>query len=569
VALAAAVAGCSAARFDADSTTVRIFGDKRVPGRYISDKAYYHYVRGDLFSLSGNAEAAAEEFRFALAFDPEAVELHRRLAEELARLGRFDEAVEEVQRALRCDGKDAESLMLLGRLRARTGNLAAGFDAFRRAVQAEPENEMTHLTLADAQLASGDLKATLATLRAMCERLPRSAECQLRLGRVLAPREPAVALAHLRRSLELDPGRPEVMVEAAELLAQTGHSAEAVAVMRDALERAGDKLAVAERLIRLLIDRGDRRAAHDVVDLLDEGSPGDARQAVVLASLYRALKDTPKAMAQADSALKLRPDLHLARLLRGLLLEETKRPGEAVVEYLKVPAAADEFVDARRRAADVLRGQGKLAEAIALCERALADKPEADELVDALVQLLARAGQAPRALATVTAALKRRPDSETLQYALATVYEQAGQWPRAVEEMRRLLTRNPRHAAALNFIGYGLAERGLSLDEAERLVSAALALRPTDGYIQDSLGWVYFKMGRLDDALRILEQANRSAPNEPEILKHLGEVYLRRREPARAVELFRRALDRNPDAKIRRELEDELRRIESPQAKKP
>src|SRR5512146_694510 len=99
--------------------------------------------------------------------------------------------------------------------------------------------------------------------------------------------------------------------------------------------------------------------------------------------------------------------------------------------------------------------------------------------------------------------------------------EWVGQWRKAVAEMRALLRRSPRHASALNFVGYTLAEHGAELDLAGRLVVASLALRPLDGYVLDSLGWVYFKTGRLELARDTLEKANRLAPGEPEILKHL------------------------------------------------
>jgi tetratricopeptide (TPR) repeat protein len=126
-----------------------------------------------------------------------------------------------------------------------------------------------------------------------------------------------------------------------------------------------------------------------------------------------------------------------------------------------------------------------------------------------------------------------------------------------------VLRRDPDSAAALNFVGYALADHEVRLDEARRLLERALALRPSAGAIVDSLGWLYLKLGRLDEAERLLVRAERLAPEEPEILEHLGEVYLRKADRARALDAYRRALSQGPDERVRRTLEQRILLIET------
>jgi tetratricopeptide (TPR) repeat protein len=536
----------------------RIFSGQRVEGRSISEKAYYHYVRADLYSLNGDPDAAVKELRFALAFDPEGIELYRRLADEQIRLGQFDEAAESIERALHLDPRDADAWLIKGRLRARLGDADGALQAYRAAVRSEPDNQDTYLALADHQLSVGDPAAAIDTLRRLVGKQQTSAEAHARLGRALAPQDPAAAIVHFQRAVQLEPGRVDTQVELGELLALQGRGEEAVGNLREAFERAADRVAVAERLIRVQLDRGDAREAEAVIALLDEGGT-DPRQQLIMATLYRALRDLKRARALTEAALAQKPDLYAGRLLLGSILDEIGQHQAALAEYAKVPSAAEEFVEARRRAAEVLRTQGQAPAAIALLEQALAQRPDTDDLLDTLAQVLARSGQLDRALGLLRDALKKRPASETLQYAVAVAYDLGGQWQKAVAEMRALLRKSPRHAAALNFVGYTLAEHGAELDLAGRLVVASLALRPLDGYVLDSLGWVYFRTGRLEQARDTLEKANRLAPGEPEILKHLGEVALKQRQLDRAAGLLRRALARNPDPKLRREIETLLR----------
>jgi Flp pilus assembly protein TadD len=91
----------------------------------------------------------------------------------------------------------------------------------------------------------------------------------------------------------------------------------------------------------------------------------------------------------------------------------------------------------------------------------------------------------------------------------------------------------------------------------------AVELRPDDGYVLDSLGWLFVKRGRLDDARATLERADRLAPFEPEILLHLGELCLRRGQDARARELFHQALALDPVGRLRARLEERVHTLEA------
>ena len=102
---------------------------------------------------------------------------------------------------------------------------------------------------------------------------------------------------------------------------------------------------------------------------------------------------------------------------------------------------------------------------------------------------------------------------------------------------------------ALNYLGYTYAERGTNLDEAEDLIKRALKFRPNDGYILDSLGWVYFKKKKFDEALIELEKAWKLAPNDPVIGEHLGDVYVKKNLWEKALKVYRRILELIPPKK--------------------
>jgi len=138
------------------------------------------------------------------------------------------------------------------------------------------------------------------------------------------------------------------------------------------------------------------------------------------------------------------------------------------------------------------------------------------------------------------------PRNTDLHYRLGVIYEATNRFDESIREMEEVLKLDPNHADALNFIGYSLAERGVKLDEAEKMIKKALQLKPGSGYITDSLGWVYFKQNKNDLALKYLKEAASLMPEDPLIQEHLGDIYARMGMIKEAVAAYRAALKLNP-----------------------
>ena len=111
----------------------------------------------------------------------------------------------------------------------------------------------------------------------------------------------------------------------------------------------------------------------------------------------------------------------------------------------------------------------------------------------------------------------------------------------------------------MNYLGYTYADLGQNLDEAERLIREALKYKPDDGYITDSLGWVYYKKGRYEDALIYLKKAVQLVPDDPIILEHLGDAYLKLNDKDNALKCYRKSLEKK--GKDRENVEEKVRRL--------
>jgi Flp pilus assembly protein TadD len=162
---------------------------------------------------------------------------------------------------------------------------------------------------------------------------------------------------------------------------------------------------------------------------------------------------------------------------------------------------------------------------------------------------------------TLNKALKISPNDEELHFLLGVIYDKDGNTKASIEKMKGVLKLNPSHAGALNYIGYTYADKGINLKEAEKFIKKALSIKPKDGYITDSLGWVYYKLGRINEAITELEKAVNLAPKDPLIIEHLGDAYSKLNILDKALEMYLRASELDPNKK------ELLRKIEEIKSK--
>jgi tetratricopeptide (TPR) repeat protein len=179
-------------------------------------------------------------------------------------------------------------------------------------------------------------------------------------------------------------------------------------------------------------------------------------------------------------------------------------------------------------------------------EDAIKTKPKEANLYLILADLFEKENQLPKALAVLQKGLDQNRDSVDLLFQLGALYDKMGEFEKMVTQMKEVLRLEPDHADALNYLGYSYADRGTRLEEALQLIQKAMSLKPNMGYITDSLGWLYFKLGQYDKAAVELEKANQLTPDDPVITEHLGDSYFKLHRIEKAIELYEKALKLDP-----------------------
>jgi tetratricopeptide (TPR) repeat protein len=207
---------------------------------------------------------------------------------------------------------------------------------------------------------------------------------------------------------------------------------------------------------------------------------------------------------------------------------------------------------AQLRQADILMGNGNTAEASRRLAQARVDQPDyAIQLYLIEAETLTNNNQGERGWQVLSQALKQYPDDLNLLYTRAMLAEKRNDLKQMESDLRAILKREPDNAMALNALGYTLSDRTTRYAEAKALIEHAHQLNPEDPAVLDSLGWVNYRLGNLDEAERLLRQALERFPDH-EVAAHLGEVLWAKGEQREARKIWGKALEQQPDSPVLR-----------------
>ena len=187
----------------------------------------------------------------------------------------------------------------------------------------------------------------------------------------------------------------------------------------------------------------------------------------------------------------------------------------------------------------------------------LKEGTERQDLYYYLVVFLDDSGDYEQAIDIALAGVEKYPEDVQLLYLLGALYEKVDKHQAAILIMEKILLLDDAHPDALNFLAYGQAESGMDLELALSRAEKALELKPS-GYIVDTLGWIYFKLGRYPESREQLEKAIKLHPEDAVIQEHLGDLYRAMKLSQKAESAYRAALKIAPDSL---HVEEKLRQL--------
>ena len=483
----------------------------------VSERAFHiaEYVGAD--------QAALDTSLIWAKNDPTNLEAQRAAAIQLARAGRYDDSMAYMEKVL----------------------------------QGQGDTHFDFLALSAAETDADTRNGLLTSFDRLLKKYPKNG--QLIFGKALLLQQNGDAQGALKL-LEDNPandGDVTPVLLRARLLQGMDRGKEALPILEKSIRQYPDDKRLRLTYARMLVEQNRMDDAKVEFSSLVQQFPDDDELRYSLALVCLEAKAWDEAVGYLEDLIARGSHVDSAHLNLGRVYEERNDPQNALAEYAQVGPGND-YLPAQLRQSDILMSNGSVAEASKRLAAAREAQPDyAIQLYLIEAETLANNNQSDRAWQVLGQALKQYPDDLNLLYTRAMLAEKRDDLSQMEKDLRAIIKREPDNAMALNALGYTLSDRTTRYAEAKVLIERAHTLNPEDPAVLDSLGWVNYRLGNLDEAERLLRQALERFPDH-EVAAHLGEVLWANGKQREARKVWSKALEQQPDSPI---LRSTLRRL--------
>jgi tetratricopeptide (TPR) repeat protein len=590
----------------------------------------------ELYLAAGRIKDAVDEAENALKANPDQLNAHRVLAhiyqsqiggdgQSRPNEGMVRRALEQFQIIADKDPKDVESLIMVGGLDRMLENSADAEAAFKKALAIEPDNEDALVGLAGIYGEHGDTKASTELLERLATKNP-SSRAYVMLGQNYeSMKEWTLAAEAFNKAAELEPAQVDFKAEAALDETKAGQFDDALKLYQEIAEA---KPLEAEPYIRMAEIREEQRNLEEARRLIDKAKDIDKNSPEVQRADAFLLADEgklPEAIAAMKGVLDMTakssydPPQKSARAglfddlgdiyrrneqydqavdsFRQMMAVDPDQGAEAAAQIIETLREAKDYTKAQQESdaaigkypkslkirkfrAQLFSDEGKTDDAVAELRKTLDGKSDLETYLE-IADIYQRGHNYTEAAAAIDSAEKLAKDDKSranVFFTRGALYERQKKFDLAEKEFRRVLDTDPKNAAALNYLGYMLADQNVRLPEAQDYIKRALDLEPGNYAFLDSLGWVYFRMNKLEEAEQQLARSLQLQAKDPTIHDHLGDVYFKQGKLKLAISQWQSSLkafnssapsDVEPDevAKVQKKLDGarvKLAKEESP-----
>jgi tetratricopeptide (TPR) repeat protein len=519
------------------------------PTEGLTSEFIFKYLVGEVAGQRGDIALASSVF-FELAKstrDP-------RLAERAARAAVYGNqqqlAIRSAGLWAELDPDSVEAQQAMAQLLLSTGNLEDARPFLEKLLVANDTRANGFLYLNGVLSRHPDKDAALALVQDLAAPYPKQAEAKFAVAHMaFNAGQNELALQELGAAETLRPGWESAAALHGEILLRESPD-KALAFFHSFLEKYPETSNIRLTYAKLLVNEKKLDEARTQFTKLADAVQENPEMAVVVGLLAGQLGD----YAQADKYFKQALEHNYKEpeqlyLYLGQSAEKQKRNDQAYEWYKQVTSDELRF-DAQLRIASLLASEKKLPEARKMLQT-LPNLTSEQQAVALQVEanLLVQEKQYAEAYAILDRAINTLPNTPEMIYDFAMLAEKVLRFDVMEQQLRKLITLKPDFAQAYNALGYTLADRNVRLDEAAGLIEKALALSPDDHYILDSMGWVQYRRGMLNEAADYLRRAY-SEKTDPEIAAHLGEVLWQQGKRDEAVKTWEEALRAHPDNEV-------------------
>ena len=506
--------------------------------------SYFNFLWGKSAELEGYDEEAIYAYKQALVCDRRAGRVMRSLADILVKNGQRDQAIAWVNKLIALNPKDSDARAFLANIYSSMERFGEAAEIYQAILADDPKNFNVRLQLGGLYARMHDYEKARQVLEKLTEMNPDSYAGFYYLARLYQEMHLFDKAAEAYEKALVLNWSPMLAYEAAELYEQEKRYPEAIAVYKQIVEDDASDERARSFLAQAYFRQGK---VDEAIQELEHLRNISANPAKVELAICRILLDAGRrldAITRLNAILKKDPQSDGARAL--LIMAYYQQGDLATAKKLlrQVRPASPAYEESVIMLARIMQEEKDFPGAEKILRQAMADKENRRlNFYVALAMLYAGQDKFDKAHGVFAQAIADFPGNVETYYEYALFFHKLGDEAGAMRQMQEVLKREPKHARALNYIGYTWAEEGRNLEKAKSYIEQAVDQLPKDGFVRDSLGWVYYRLGDFPAAVRELELAVVLSPDDPTIYEHLGDAYLKNNDKLKARDAYRKSLE--------------------------
>ncbi len=461
----------------------------------------------NLYRYDGQTDKAITTLKKFLEMVPSSEAGLANLAQIYSDQGNFKEAINVFQKALQANPESPRILSELAYTYEQSKDYKNAIETYRKALTADEDSLDLRRGLAQALIEDGQDQSAEKEYVRILESDPDEGVAYMRLGQIYRKRQEFdKALENFNKANTILVNSLEVPFYIATLYEELGKYEKAEERFQHLLKLSSKQdrnytASEAQNRGIFLTHAGYvaqqlgkySEAIEYFTELKSLNPDNDLKEKGYIIDTYRISRQLDKALATAEAVVKAHPEDLESKVLYDDVLAETGKSSQAVRDLRSRLKNADDDL----------------------------------KVYYALIQIYQRDKDYTQAEKAALAAEKYFKNKESFCFTLGSIYERQKEYDKAEAMFKKVLELNPKHAAALNYWGYMLADRGVQLEQSLDLIKQAVDLEPNNGAYLDSLGWAYFKLNRLDEAEKFLKKSLERVRRDPTIHDHLGDLYYR------------------------------------------
>ena len=510
-------------------------------------KAYDHYFQGSLLDFQDEYEKALLQYYQALLYDSSSAQIHKAIARNQIRLQSFESALIHLEKSHSLNPKDRETLNYLAEVHYNLNHFQKSIGYYKQLLALDPYNSSVQNNLIFLYSHLKMEKELLNFYKMMMDYYPDDNKfaVQYALSNIKQRNIPE-AQKVLEEVVKEDSTQINALMVLGNLYEVQKDTAQAVKTYKNILSLDPRNEDILNRIYQILRSQGNWEEIENIYKSILESQKNNTQVRLILAETYYFQEKNDSARTVLEPVLTDDTYRFAAFELLGRIAFDREDFKEAEKYFTSLTEETPQNRFSWLFLAIIYNRQSQFQQSLLVLERSLNIHQNDVDLLAMYGSTLSQVDRDRDALPPLEKALELNKENTATITSIAAVYDKLEMWHKSDSLYKEALDKNPRNALLLNNYSYSLAQRDLQLERALEMVDRALEVDPDNGAYLDTKGWIYFKMGKFEDAQRFIQKALDSREESAEVLEHMGDIYYQLGQLEEAKIYWQKALDKDP-----------------------